>query len=90
MGRNAMAQKFKIEPGSVRETLVIPLYGRRLCAEVPPRLYADKSAAELCARPDYQTRMHADGPDDFAFVFCEGAPIQPETRYPVHDRFAHG
>ena len=45
--------QFKIEPGSVQETLIIPLYGRKLCAEVFPRLYVDKSAAEICARLDY-------------------------------------
>ena len=48
-----MAEKFKIEPGSVQETLIIPLYGRKLCAEVFPGLYTDTSAAELCERLDY-------------------------------------
>ena len=45
--------KIAIEPGSVQETLIIPLYGRKLCAEVFPRLYNDTSAAELCSRLDY-------------------------------------
>lgn len=48
-----MAEKVKIEPGSVQETLIIPLYGRKLCAEVFPSLYTDTSAAELCASLDY-------------------------------------
>lgn len=48
-----MPEKFKIVPGSVQETLIIPLYGRKLCAEAFPNLYTDKSAAELCARLDY-------------------------------------
>ena len=48
-----MEGTFKIEPGSVQETLIIPLYGRKLCAEVFPALYTDKSAAELCAQLDY-------------------------------------
>lgn len=48
-----MPERFKIEPGSVQETLIIPLYGRKLCAEAFPSLYTDKSAAELCARLDY-------------------------------------
>jgi O-methyltransferase involved in polyketide biosynthesis len=43
----------RIEPGSVQETLIIPLYGRKLCAERFGSLYTDKSAAELCARLDY-------------------------------------
>ena len=48
-----METMFKIEPGSVQETLIIPLYGRKLCAEVFSQLYTDKSAGELCARLDY-------------------------------------
>lgn len=48
-----MEKKIKIEPGSVQETLIIPLYGRKLCAEVFPSLYTDASAAEICARLDY-------------------------------------
>ena len=31
--------KFRIEPGSVQETLIIPLYGRMLCAELFPKLH---------------------------------------------------
>ena len=48
-----MTKEYRIEPGSVQETLVIPLYGRKLCAEVFPDLYTDKSAAEICAHIDY-------------------------------------
>ena len=48
-----MAGTFKIEPGSVQETLIIPLYGRKLCAEAFPALYTDTSAAELCSKLDY-------------------------------------
>lgn len=45
--------KFRIEPGSVQETLIIPLYGRKLCAELFPALYRDESAARICANLDY-------------------------------------
>ncbi|MBQ9000516.1 MAG: class I SAM-dependent methyltransferase [Eggerthellaceae bacterium] len=48
-----MAETIKIEPGSVQETLIIPLYGRKLCADMFPNLYKDESAARLCARLDY-------------------------------------
>lgn len=48
-----MTGSCKIEPGSVQETLIIPLYGRKLCAEVFPGLYTDASAAELCSQLDY-------------------------------------
>ena len=49
----AMSDKLHIEKGSVQETLIIPLYGRKLCAEVFPRLYTDPSAAQICAGLDY-------------------------------------
>ena len=48
-----MPDKIAIEKGSVQETLIIPLYGRKLCAEQFPALYTDKSAAQICARLAY-------------------------------------
>ena len=41
--------KLKIEPDSVQETLIIPLYARKLCAEAFPSLYRGESAARICA-----------------------------------------
>ena len=46
-------EKVKIEHGSVQETLIIPLYGRKLCAELFPNLYNDQSATRICANLDY-------------------------------------
>lgn len=45
--------KIHIEKGSVQETLIIPLYGRKLCAEQFPTLYQDKYAAKICESIDY-------------------------------------
>ena len=45
--------KYKIEKNTVQETLVIPLYGRRLCSRMFPPLFQDESAAELMERIDY-------------------------------------
>ena len=45
--------KYKIEKNTVQETLMIPLYGRRLCSQQFPGLFQDKSAAELMDRIDY-------------------------------------
>ena len=45
--------KYKIEKNTVQETLVIPLYGRRLCSRMFPPLFQDESAAELMERMDY-------------------------------------
>lgn len=36
--------KYKIEKNTVQETLVIPLYGRKMCAERYPGLYRDWTA----------------------------------------------
>ena len=45
--------RIHIEKGSVQETLIIPLYGRKLCAEQFPTLYQDKYAARICRSIDY-------------------------------------
>ncbi|MBR6109887.1 MAG: class I SAM-dependent methyltransferase [Clostridia bacterium] len=44
---------YHIEKNSVQETLVIPLYGRRLCTERFPNLFRDEKAVELIDRIDY-------------------------------------
>ncbi len=45
--------KTHIEKNTVQETLVIPLYGRRLCTEQFPNLFRDEKAVELIDRIDY-------------------------------------
>lgn len=39
--------KYKITKNTVQETLVIPLYGRKLCSERYPTLYRDETAIRL-------------------------------------------
>jgi len=46
-------KKIKIEKNTVQETLIIPLYGRKMCSEKFPKLYTDIFAKELCDRLDY-------------------------------------
>ena len=46
-------EKYKIEKDSVQETLIIPLYGRRLCSRRFPGLYQDTMAAMLEEKGDY-------------------------------------
>ena len=48
-----MEQKTHIEKNTVQETLVIPLYGRKLCTEQFPGLFRDDRAVELIGRIDY-------------------------------------
>ena len=35
--------KYHIEKNTVQETLVIPLYGRKMCSELYPNLYRDET-----------------------------------------------
>ncbi|WP_231366866.1 MULTISPECIES: class I SAM-dependent methyltransferase [Jonquetella] len=46
-------KKIHIEKDSVQETLIIPLYGRKMCAEKFPTLYTDTTAQTLCESLDY-------------------------------------
>lgn len=46
-------KKYKIEKNTVQETLVIPLYGRRLCSRRFPSLYQDTTAEMLMEKIDY-------------------------------------
>ena len=45
--------KYKIEKNTVQETLVIPLYSRKLCTELYPNLFQDETAVRLLDQIDY-------------------------------------
>ena len=45
--------KYKIEKNTVQETLIIPLYSRKLCSELYPNIYRDKTAVRLINEIDY-------------------------------------
>lgn len=45
--------KYKIEKNTVQETLIIPLYSRKLCSELYPNLYRDAMAVHLIDQIDY-------------------------------------
>lgn len=47
------SKKYHIEKNSVQETLVIPLYGRKLCTKSFPGLFRDDKAVELIEKLDY-------------------------------------
>ena len=42
-----MLMKYKIEKNTVQETLIIPLYSRKLCSELYPNIYRDETAVRL-------------------------------------------
>jgi len=45
--------KHKIEKNTVQETLIVPLYSRKLCSELYPNIYRDETAAQLIDQIDY-------------------------------------
>lgn len=45
--------KYKIEKNTVQETLILPLYSRKLCSELYPNLYRDETAVRLLEKIDY-------------------------------------
>ena len=45
--------KYKIEKNTVQETLIIPLYARKMCSELYPTLYRDEAALRLMNAVDY-------------------------------------
>mgnify|MGYP000251945163 CR=1 FL=1 len=45
--------KYKIEKNTVQETLVIPMYGRKMCSELFPELFYDETAVRLIEEIDY-------------------------------------
>ena len=45
--------KYKIEKNTVQETLIIPLYARKICSELYPTLYRDDAALRLIENIDY-------------------------------------
>ena len=46
-------QKVKIEKNTVQETLIVPLYGRKMCSEKFPELYTDIFAKGVCEKIEY-------------------------------------
>ena len=45
--------KYRIEKNTVQETLILPLYSRKLCTELYPNLYQDETAVRLIDEIDY-------------------------------------
>ncbi|MDO4537872.1 MAG: class I SAM-dependent methyltransferase [Coriobacteriales bacterium] len=85
-----MADKIRIVPGSVQETLIIPLYGRKLCSERFSSLYTDKSAAQLCERLDYDfsdLEAHASSVS-YQFGALEAAMREIDMEWEIRDYLA--
>ncbi len=79
--------KYKIEKNTVQETLVIPLYGRKMCSELYPNLYSDKTASQLMEKIDYDFSAleKKSGSLMQRFGFLECAMRQNDLAFEVRD-----
>ena len=84
---NASAAKYRIEKNAVQETLVIPLYGRKMCTQLYPALYRDETAARLIERIDHDFSLleKRSGSLMQRFGFLEAAMRQTDLAFEVRD-----
>ena len=79
--------KYHIEKNSVQETLLIPLYGRKMCSELYPALYRDETAIRLIDQVDYDFSALAEKVNSLMqrFGFLEAAMRQRDLAWEVRD-----
>ena len=79
--------KYKIEKNTVQETLMIPLYGRKMCSELYPKLYRDETAIRLMDEVDYDFSAleKKSGSMMQRFGFLEAAMRQNDLAFEVRD-----
>lgn len=79
--------KIRLPKNTVQETLLMPLYARRLCTERFPELFCDEEAGKLLARLEYDFReMDKKSKSAFyEFGALEVAMRQNDLQYEVRD-----
>lgn len=79
--------KYSIEKNSVQETLVIPVYARKMCSELYPRLFYDETAFRLIEQVDYDFSAleKKSGSLMQRFGFLEAAMRQNDLAWEVCD-----
>lgn len=79
--------KYPIKKNSVQETLIVPLYGRKMCSERFPALFRDETAIRLIERVDYDFSMPAKKSESAMqqFGFLEVAMRQNDLAWEVRD-----
>lgn len=79
--------KYHIEKNTVQETLVIPLYGRKMCSELYPNLYRDETALRLIDQIDYDFSLLSQKSKSLMqqFGFLEAAMRQNDLAWEVRD-----
>lgn len=81
------SEKIYIEKNSVQETLIIPLYGRKMCSEKFPELYTDVFAKRLCDSLDYDFSELDKKSNSFLYEFgaLEAAMRQLDIIWEIKD-----
>jgi len=79
--------KYHIAKNTVQETLVIPLYGRKVCTEIFPDLYKDDTAKKLMESVDYDFSLLEKQAKKtmYRFGFLEVAMRQNDLRLEIED-----
>ena len=78
---------YHIEKNTVQETLVIPLYGRKMCTELYPSLYQDPTALRLMQMINYDFSLLEQKSKSLMhrFGFLEAAMRQTDLAFEVRD-----
>ena len=86
--------KYKIEKNTVQETLIIPLYARKVCSELYPSRYRDETAVRLFNEIDYDfstaeknARTNRLDPEGFYNLLAEMTAKYPKEWKEVRDKY---
>lgn len=78
--------KYHIEKNTIQETLIIPLYGRKICTERFPELFYDETAVRLIDQIDYDfSKLDQSNSQMQEFGLLEIAMRQNDLAYEVKE-----
>lgn len=79
--------KYHIEKNTVKETLVIPLYGRKVCSEIYPNLFYDETSIKIIDQIDYDftNLMRQAKKIMYRFGFLEVAMRQNDLAWEINE-----
>lgn len=85
--RKEKAMKYPIKKNTVQETLVIPMYGRKMCSQLYPKIYRDETALRLIDQVDYDFSALEEKAKSIMhrFGFLEVAMRQSDLAWEVRD-----
>lgn len=79
--------KYPIKKNTVQETLVIPMYGRKMCSQLYPKIYRDETALRLIDQVDYDFSALEEKAKSIMhrFGFLEVAMRQSDLAWEIRD-----